>query len=107
MAQNRTTKKPTADDVLIKEDRSSMPLTRKNFILMAVAGLMIIIGFLLMAGGASTVDSFNDDIFSFRRIILGPGIAFIGFIFMGFAIMYQGHKESKSESAADSDTLKV
>ncbi|MDE6038137.1 MAG: DUF3098 domain-containing protein, partial [Duncaniella sp.] len=32
---------------------------RHNFILMAVAGAMIVLGFLLMAGGASTMDSFN------------------------------------------------
>lgn len=91
------------DQVLIKEEKSTMPLTRINFILMAVAGLAIIVGFLLMAGGSSTVDSFNPDIFSARRIIIGPGIAFLGFIFMGFAIMYSGKKSDNSERSDNSD----
>ncbi|MDE6683932.1 MAG: DUF3098 domain-containing protein [Duncaniella sp.] len=61
---------------------------RPNFILMAVAGAMIVLGFLLMAGGASTMESFDPDIFSTRRIVIGPAIAFLGFIFMGVGIMY-------------------
>lgn len=76
-------------DGLIREDRKDMPLTRINFILMAVAGAMIVLGFLLMAGGATTVDNFDPDIFSTRRIVVGPAIAFLGFIFMGVAIMYK------------------
>lgn len=65
----------------------SRPLGRNNFILMAIAGGMIILGFLLMLGGSSTEEAFNPDIFSTRRIIVGPTIAFIGFIFMGFGII--------------------
>ncbi len=90
--------------VLIKEDKSTMPLTRINFILMAAAGLTIIVGFLLMAGGASTFDHFNADIFSTRRIIIGPGIAFLGFIFMGFAIMYSKKNPAPTEKADKSET---
>ncbi|MBD5321734.1 MAG: DUF3098 domain-containing protein [Bacteroides sp.] len=66
---------------------------RHNFILMAVAGAMIVLGFLLMVGGASTMDSFNADIFSTRRIVVGPAIAFLGFIFMGVGIMYSPKKK--------------
>ena len=32
-------------------------------------------------------DHYNPDIFSFRRIVLAPGIAFAGFVFMIYAIM--------------------
>ena len=55
---------------------------------MIAAGIMIVTGFLLMLGGSSTPEQFNPDIFSTRRIIVGPAIAFIGFIFMGVAIVW-------------------
>lgn len=75
------------------ESKSQFPLMRQNFILMAVAGAMIVIGFLLMTGSASTETEFNPDIFSARRIVVGPTIAFLGFLFMGFAIMWNGKRK--------------
>lgn len=73
-----------------QEGRSyvNLPLKRINFILMAVAGAVIVLGFLLMTGSPSTSTEFNPDIFSTRRIVIGPTIAFLGFIFMGVAIMW-------------------
>lgn len=71
------------------EKSSDRALTRVNFIMMAVCGLIIVLGFCLMAGGATTTDNFNPDIFSTRRIIIGPALSFIGFVLMAFAIMYR------------------
>lgn len=79
-------------DIIITEPRSRFALTKINFILMAAAGLVILIGFLLMLGGSSTTEAFNPDIFSTRRIVVGPTIAFLGFIFMGVAIVYRPRK---------------
>lgn len=72
---------------------SDFPLTRINFILMAICGAMIVIGFLLMLGGANTVEKFNEEMFSTMRIAVGPTISFIGFVGMAFAIIYK--KKSK------------
>lgn len=70
--------------------RPNVPLTRMNFILMACSAAVIIIGFLLMLGGGSGVDGqFNPDIFSTRRVVVGPTIAFIGFVAMGVSIIYK------------------
>lgn len=66
---------------------SGMPLEKNNFIAMAIAGALIVAGFLLMLGGSSTEAAFNPDIFSTRRIVVGPCIAFLGFIAMGAAII--------------------
>ena len=44
-------------------------------------------------GDSTSMESFNSDIFSTRRIIVGPAIAFLGFIFMGFGIIYRSKKE--------------
>lgn len=80
-----TQKKSTADQ--FEHSTSGMPLERGNFIAMAIAGAMIVVGFILMLGGSSTVEQFNPDIFSIRRIVIGPAIAFIGFLAMGAAII--------------------
>lgn len=66
---------------------STKPLERFNFIGMAIAGALIVLGFLLMLGGSSTMEEFNTDIFSTRRIVVGPCIAFLGFVAMGAAII--------------------
>lgn len=55
-----------AGDIIETEPRSRFALTKINFILMAIAGLTILIGFLLMLGGSSTTEAFNPDIFSTR-----------------------------------------
>ena len=62
---------------------------RRNLLLIAVAFVVIILGFALMAGAGSTPEHYNPDIFSFRRIVLAPTIAFLGFVFMVFAILYK------------------
>lgn len=72
---------------------TKFPLSKINFILMGIAGAMIIIGFLLMGGEGASVEQFNPDIFSTRRIVVGPTIAFLGFIFMAFGIIYRTKKE--------------
>ncbi|MDY3858165.1 MAG: DUF3098 domain-containing protein [Muribaculaceae bacterium] len=83
-----------------REDRSQFPLGRNNFIFMGVAVALIVIGFLLMLGGSSTTEAFNPDIFSTRRIVVGPTIAFIGFIAMGIAIII---KPGERKSATDEE----
>ena len=63
---------------------------------MIVAGLFIVVGFLLMLGGGTTPEKFNPDIFSTRRVVIGPTLAFIGFVAMGVAVIVRP-KSKKSE----------
>ena len=70
------------------ENDSKMPLSVKNYLLILVGAVVIIIGFVLMAGGdAATPESFNDNIFSFRRITLAPIVVVAGFVFEIYAIL--------------------
>ncbi len=83
---------------LKKEEFDKLPLGRNNFIAMAVAGAMIVIGFLLMLGGGSSIEEgFNQDIFSTRRIVVGPAIAFLGFVAMAVAVCIIP-RESKNDN---------
>lgn len=72
-----------------EEDRKpGFALGRENYKLMAIGFAIIIIGFILMAGGKSDDPKvFSEDIFSFRRITVAPLIVLAGFIFEIYAIM--------------------
>ena len=70
------------------QNDNKMPLTVKNYALIAIGAVIIIIGFILMAGGtAATPEQFNEDIFSFRRITLAPIVVIAGFAFEIYAII--------------------
>lgn len=75
------------ENMLQKESREAMPLGRNNYIGMAIAGVLIVVGFLLMLGAGSTQEAFNPDIFSTRRIVVGPLLTFVGFVLMAVAII--------------------
>ena len=67
-------------------------LPKLNLILIAVSFVIIVIGFALMVGAPSG-EEYNPDIFSFRRITVGPMIALFGFVCMLFAILFRGKKK--------------
>jgi len=69
-------------------NNTGLALTKTNYILMAIGFAIVLLGFILMSGGASeTPDQFNPDVFSFRRITLAPMLVLAGFIFEIYAIM--------------------
>ena len=76
------------NDVLERESFDQKPLTRTNFIAMAVSAALIILG-------STTETEFNPDIFSTRRIVVGPAVAFIGFVAMAIAIIIRPKKDKE------------
>lgn len=70
-------------------DRKSFAFDKKNFILLGIGMVIIIIGFLLMSGPGSTETTFEPDIFSVRRIKVAPVVCFFGFIFMIYGILHK------------------
>ncbi len=67
-----------------------------NFIICAISVLVIIIGFLLMTGGSSSVEQgFNPDIFSARRIKVAPAVCLVGFVGMIVGILYPSSKKTE------------
>lgn len=78
---------------------SEQPFSKLNFLLIGGCGLLIIIGFLLMLGdGSSAENGFNPEIFSTRRIVTGPLLAFLGFLLMAFAIFVNPDKQVKKKA---------
>lgn len=73
-------------------NKRNFPFDKMNYLLLAVGFIIIIAGFLLMAGPGSTETHFEPDIFSFRRIKLAPTVCFFGFIFIIYAIMRKPKK---------------
>ncbi|MCQ2324002.1 MAG: DUF3098 domain-containing protein [Paludibacteraceae bacterium] len=64
-------------------------LPKLNSILIAISVIIIVLGFALMAGSPSGATEYNPDIFSVRRITIGPMIALAGFVVMIIAIMFK------------------
>jgi len=65
-----------------------MPLTRRNYIMLAIGFAIIVSGFILMAGGGSdSPDRFDYAMFSWRRITLAPLLAVGGFVMEVYAIL--------------------
>lgn len=77
---------------LDKVTSDQRPFTKANFWMMGGCLALIIIGFLLMSGGGSGVE-FNPDVFSTRRIVVGPLLCFLGFLLMAVAIIWMPRKK--------------
>jgi len=71
------------------EDKERMVLKKKNYIFIIVGCLVVILGFVLMAGGGSDDPNvFNkEELFSFRRITLAPFLVMLGYGVVLFGIM--------------------
>jgi len=70
-------------------DKKDFAFGRMNFILLAISMVIVIIGFILMAGGGSTQDAYNPEIFSAQRIKVAPVVCLIGFVSMIYAVVHK------------------
>ncbi len=78
--------------------QKNIALSKKNLFICAVAVVIIVIGFVLMTGPATTFENgFEPDIFSARRIKIAPVVCLIGFVLMIVGVLYPV-KENKEKS---------
>lgn len=95
--KNQKTQKPQtpkSNPAVAYKKKEELAMGKINFILIAASFALVVIGFLLMLGGNTTDESFNPDIFSTRRIAIGPTIAFLGFVGIVPAILYRPKKKT-------------
>ena len=71
------------------KEELQMALTKKNYVLMLIGFGIMILGFVLMIGGASEdpIHEFNYEMFNFQRITLAPMVVITGVLFEVYAIM--------------------
>lgn len=82
-------------------NKRNFAFNRVNYILLAVGMAVVILGFILMSGSGSTVESFNPEIFSAMHIKVAPVITFLGFVSIVFAIMYKPKDGLNNENAGE------
>ena len=71
---------------------------KKNYILLTIGMIIIVVGFILMSGSGSMEGVFNPEIFSVRRIRVAPLVSLAGFIFVMYAIMHKPSGQGKKDS---------
>lgn len=75
-------------------DKRNFAFGKMNYIICIVSVLIIILGFVLMTGSATTAETgFDPDIFNTRRIVVAPMICFGGFLLMIVGILFSRKKE--------------
>ncbi|MBQ7946099.1 MAG: DUF3098 domain-containing protein [Bacteroidales bacterium] len=79
-------------------ENKKFALGGKNLLWIAIGFILVVVGFLLMMGEPSTQEAFNPDIFSTRRIVIAPTVAFIGFAVVVYGILVKpGKKHSENK----------
>jgi hypothetical protein len=74
---------------MAEKHREELAFTRTNYRLLLIGIAIVIIGYMLMAGGGSGDPNVFDEneIFSTRRITVAPIVCMIGYLFVVYAIM--------------------
>lgn len=78
-------------------EKGGMLFSWGNYKWMLLGVVVIILGFVLMAGGGSDDAGVFDaeKIFSWRRISLAPFVVLVGFGIVGYSIFHKDKKEQK------------
>lgn len=81
-------------------DKKDFAFSKNNYIICIVSVLIIVVGFIMMTGPASTIEGgFEPDIFSTRRIVVAPMMCFFGFLLMIVGILYPRPKTDTDKVA--------
>ena len=84
----QTTKKTQPAEAA--EKQKEMPFGKQNYVIVLIGLALIALGFILMIGGGSTdPDVFNEKMFDFQRITLAPILVLAGFVVEIVAIFWK------------------
>lgn len=65
-------------------------MTKKNYQILIAGIFTLLSGYALMSGGGNPDPAvFDESIFSFQRITLAPIVVLVGYVLIGFSIMYK------------------
>lgn len=89
-------KKGKVKDQSVQVNEKEFAIPYKNILYIAIGFAVMVLGYLLMAGGGSDDPNvFNPEMFSFRRIVVAPVVILAGMVMVIVAIMYKGKREEK------------
>lgn len=66
---------------------SILQILLNSRIILLIACMLIIIGYLLMSGDGTTEQAFNSDVFSTRRIVVAPMLCLAGYLLVVVGIL--------------------
>lgn len=74
---------------MAQPQQNDMPFTRSNYRLLLIGLGIILVGYVLMAGGGSGDPNAFDanEIFNPRRITVAPLVCLVGYLFVAYAIL--------------------
>ncbi|OAV65039.1 hypothetical protein Barb4_03637 [Bacteroidales bacterium Barb4] len=79
-------------------DKRDFAFGKENFVWVAAAVAVIVVGFVLMSGGGSADGvGYNPEIFSTRRIVVAPLVTLAGFALMIVGILKGNKRETAEE----------
>jgi hypothetical protein len=74
----------------VADEQKVMPFGKQNYIIVLIGIALIALGFILMIGGGSTdPDVFNEQMFNFQRLTLAPILVLAGFVVEIVAIFWK------------------
>jgi cytochrome bd-type quinol oxidase subunit 2 len=83
-----------------KEEIRDFAFQKVNYLLLITGLVVLIVGFLLMIGGGTTDPNvFNEEVFSFSRWTLSPILILLGYVIEIVAIMYRPKSEEELQAA--------
>lgn len=73
---------------IMKQKETETVFSRRNYIILLIGSVVIIVGYLFMSGEGSTPAAYNPDIFSKLRICIAPIICLLGYLLNVVGIIY-------------------
>ena len=73
---------------IMKQKETETVFSRRNYIILLIGSVVIIVGYLFMSGEGSTPAAYNPDIFSRLRICIAPIICLLGYLLNVVGIIY-------------------
>ena len=73
---------------IMKLKETETVFDRRNYVILLIGSVMIIVGYLFMSGEGST-PAYNPDIFSGLRIRVAPIVCLTGYLINIFGILYR------------------
>ena len=74
---------------IMKQKETETVFDRRNYVILLIGSVMIIVGYLFMSGEGSTPAAYNPDIFSGLRIRVAPIVCLTGYLINIFGILYR------------------